>query len=59
MKIGGVNGNKIVRKEIHRMEQLTEFNNAILKFGVAASRASEAIREFATHIPPFTEDDIL
>lgn len=32
---------------------------AMYNFGISTNKAAESIKEFVSHIPPFTEDDIL
>lgn len=34
-------------------------SKAMTNVGTNADRATEAVKEFLSHIPPFTEDDIL
>lgn len=34
-------------------------SKAMANVGINADQATEAVKEFSSHIPPFTEDDIL
>lgn len=38
---------------------LDVLSKAMYNCGISANQATESIKEFTSHIPPFTEDDVL